>query len=608
MFRYARAFAQHPRVREGAWDRVRVAGSKDRLDRSLVDVASKILNAPFDPSRYLLTHATIVASVDTVDVPNVRVGKTTENGRVVNRKTSKYRVSAETDKYINNNHDAWSREVLLKSYGTFIGGHNFLEHVQVEDLSKGRIIDAVARDIGDSVYVDILIATDRKHSELIRDIESGKLSTLSMGCFLPGTRVSLADGTRIAIEDVQPGDRVLTHLGRSREVLNKQIRGGRWSVRKIEAVGVPSTITATEVHPFFVRRSDGHLEEVLAKDLKVGDLLSFPGGESSTPITSIEAGTYEGWVHDMEVEEDHSYVVEGVAVHNCSIDGSVCTKCGNWAADETEMCEHIRFAKGNVFYDESGQRQRIAELCGDESLDPTGGVTFIEASWVEVPAFRGAVARNVISLSSNDTSRTAQQLASVVSTLPPKVDRSGRAKAAAFEGSEEPAEDTPSEEAPAKPSGPAGFSDLEESIRNQILENVRTRLQNDLAGGSKDSAGANDSVVHSAALRRARKAAKSQMYAAAVRTLLASSETDFGFIRRLARLNREAGVFLPDSVYTTPLRVGALGKFRTVEEYLGACARISGARFSGSEKKTLVRLGTLLRTFQRRRRAEAKKG
>lgn len=142
--------------------------------------------------------------------------------------------------------DSWDRDVLLKSYRTFIGSHNFVEHVQVEDLSKGRIIDAVARDIGDSVYIDILVATDRKHTDLVKAIESGQMNSMSMGC---------------------------------------------------------------------------------------------------------------------------------------TVDFTQCTKCGNVAVDETEMCKHIRYEKGNTFFDEKGQQHRVAELCGHKTVDG-GGVTFIEASWV----------------------------------------------------------------------------------------------------------------------------------------------------------------------------------------------------------------------------------
>ena len=250
--RYANARTVRPFTTGQGWDNVRVAAAQTRMDRNLVDQASKILNGQFDPSKYLLSHATIVASVDTLDVPSVRLGAGTADGKPVMRKTTSYRIKPDCEQYINNNFDSWARPVLLKSYKTFIGAHNFLEHVQIENLSKGRILDAVARDIGDSVYIDILIATDRKHKELIADIENGELSTLSMGC---------------------------------------------------------------------------------------------------------------------------------------SIDGSTCTKCGHWAADETEFCDHVKYAKGNTFFDEKGAKHRIAELCGDVTLDPTGGVQFIEASWVKVPAF-----------------------------------------------------------------------------------------------------------------------------------------------------------------------------------------------------------------------------
>ena len=80
------------------------------------------------------------------------------------------------------NCDSWERKLLLATYRTFIGGDNFVEHVQIPALSKGKIIDAAARDIGESVYVDILIATDRKHGPLVNSIVSGELNTLSMGC------------------------------------------------------------------------------------------------------------------------------------------------------------------------------------------------------------------------------------------------------------------------------------------------------------------------------------------------------------------------------------------------------------------------------------------
>ena len=107
-----------------------------------------------------------------------------------------------------------------------MGAHNFVEHVQVEELSKGRIIDAVMRDVGESIYVDILVATDRKHEELVSQILSGQMNAMSMGC---------------------------------------------------------------------------------------------------------------------------------------SVDFTICTKCGH-VADEPQMCKHVKYEKGNVFYDEQGNKHRVAEL------------------------------------------------------------------------------------------------------------------------------------------------------------------------------------------------------------------------------------------------------
>jgi intein/homing endonuclease len=80
------------------------------------------------------------------------------------------------------NSDCWERSLLLSTYRTFIGAPNYLEHIQIPELSKGFIVDAIARDLGNTCYVDILVATDRKHQILVRDIMAGNISALSMGC------------------------------------------------------------------------------------------------------------------------------------------------------------------------------------------------------------------------------------------------------------------------------------------------------------------------------------------------------------------------------------------------------------------------------------------
>lgn len=80
----------------------------------------------------------------------------------------------------------------------------------------------------------------------------------------------------------------------------------------------------------------------------------------------------------------------------CVTDLVTCTYCGHQVTDQTEPCFHLVFQKGHFMPDDDGVPRRIAELCGDKNL-PNGGVKFVEASWVETPAFPGAVKRSVVS-------------------------------------------------------------------------------------------------------------------------------------------------------------------------------------------------------------------
>lgn len=149
------------------------------------DYAGRVAKGVFrkcNPKQYLLSHATIVASVDTY-VPNgATAGRKMVNGVQVEVKWPDYRIKPECHEIINNNGDAWDRGLLLATYRTFIGAPNYLEHIQLPELSKGFIVDAIARDLGKTCYIDILVATDRKHRLLVNDILSGQINAMSMGC------------------------------------------------------------------------------------------------------------------------------------------------------------------------------------------------------------------------------------------------------------------------------------------------------------------------------------------------------------------------------------------------------------------------------------------
>jgi len=159
--------------------------------------------------------------------------------------------------------------------------HN-CEHVQIPELSKGKIIDVALREVpfakginGEdliTMYVDILIATNKKHTDLVEKIQSGEYSAVSMGC-----------------------------------------------------------------------------------------LIQF----------------------------------------------SICTQCGRIAEDESQSCKHVKYFKGNYFYDKNGVKRIIAELCG--SSDKPDSCKFIDASWVRKPAFEGAVLYKVLPTGDKDLSEKFQK-------------------------------------------------------------------------------------------------------------------------------------------------------------------------------------------------------
>ena len=507
MAKYGNANVVHPGVSKTQWGNIRTAGQGVRvasgdLGGNLVDRASELLQRPFDPKNYLLTHATIIASVDVFTPTGEKTGSILVDGQKVNRKFGDFRVTNDTQKYINNNKDAWSRGVLAKAYPTFVGGHNFVEHVQIEELSKGRIIDAVARDIGDSLYVDILIATDRSHKDLITAIRGGKMSTLSMGC---------------------------------------------------------------------------------------------------------------------------------------TVDGTICTKCGHWAADETEMCNCIKYMKGNTFYDAEGRAHIVAELCGHLTTDPTGGVHFIEGSWVGTPAFTGAVLRNIVDPTPADAARVAQ----VLNSPPPEwagdqmlkaahatADHLGRFRHStllplqfapaitasrvetgpvasesflagwmdddADSGSEDGAGSEDGEDkapaAPAAPAAPDGMEnslkELEEHMLGEATRRVKDRMKKkdvDKALDSED-ASTNDSLVKQASV----------YYKAGLDALVRTASSDAALVNGIASFNHQSGIEIPIPVYRAALTVGRVNQYKNKDGFLNACQEALGHAPSRGETRTILRIGKLL--------------
>ena len=86
----------------------------------------------------------------------------------------------------------------------------------------------------------------------------------------------------------------------------------------------------------------------------------------------------------------------------CLANYVTCSKCGAVMGDNDDNCQHIESQLLQTFKDENGVERVIAELCGrvieknGELVGDPESVKFIEASWVERPAFKGAVLNHFI--------------------------------------------------------------------------------------------------------------------------------------------------------------------------------------------------------------------
>src|SRR5712691_3156282 len=191
----------------------------------------------------------------------------------------------------------------------------------------------------------------------LKDYKSDLHNDWCPGCVTPDTRIVMGDGTSQPIAGVKVGDSVLGHDGKAHRVSEVM---SHWHPDTIHRVAVSGrgTIQLTADHPVYVARIDPVAETigfewVLAADLLVGDQIMKPPGSlavayekvaqprvlatygsrgqtlqevggdivaSTFALGTVESNDvvpYKGFVHNLEVEDVHSYVTEQGALHNC---------------------------------------------------------------------------------------------------------------------------------------------------------------------------------------------------------------------------------------------------------------------------------------------------
>ncbi len=137
-------------------------------------------------------------------------------------------------------------------------------------------------------------------------------------CFLAGTKVSMADGSYRNIEEVKPGEKVVSFDQVKQEAV----------VAKVTQVFHHSTEEMVNDHYLIIQTEKGVQLQVTpnhpiysggvwkpAGELKVGEDLLNERNEADK-ITSIQKVYEKVLTYNLEVEKYHVYYAEGILVHN----------------------------------------------------------------------------------------------------------------------------------------------------------------------------------------------------------------------------------------------------------------------------------------------------
>jgi hypothetical protein len=183
-------------------------------------------------------------------------------------------------------------------------------------------------------------------------------------CFVAGTQVLMADGTRKAIEDVKVGDKVASrNVTTGKDETHTVTRTFvHHDVVLYEVKVDGGKVTTTADHPFYVHG----LGWTAVKDLRPGDELDRADGTTVTVEAVIATGR-TATVYNFEVEGVHDYYVQAgthwVLVHNDCLLGQAVSVADRYGASAVEG--------GYSFPTRQAARQAASELAGDLGSNPT---------------------------------------------------------------------------------------------------------------------------------------------------------------------------------------------------------------------------------------------
>lgn len=178
-------------------------------------------------------------------------------------------------------------------------------------------------------------------------------------CFTPETLVYTLSGV-VPIEELNPGDRVLTHDNSYKPVTELHKNYVNKEIYKITTDWSSAPVCVTGEHVVYTLNSHDTIAEVTVDTLTTDMYLGYPPdilnvikpvkkeyGLNWVHIKSIEKVYYSGYVYDLTVYVNHNYVTDIGLVHNSGRrNGSIAVYLEPWHADIQSFIE-LRKNSGN---------------------------------------------------------------------------------------------------------------------------------------------------------------------------------------------------------------------------------------------------------------------
>jgi alpha-2-macroglobulin len=268
--------------------------------------------------RYQIVHLTgktenvTLPLVDT-DIPNVYVSVVSFGTDSVDTGNIKLPVAATSKKIITQ---------IIPDRSSYGPGANITVNIQTSDISGNpvsadtalwavdkaifELVDQQNNDIFSKFWSERYDNTGFSHSLAGITVRTSEMG----GCFGVGTKIKMASGAEIPIENIKPGDQVMTRTSESNGTLISVIVK---SVSHIEENGfliINGTLKVTPDHYLWINGKWN-----VAANINIKDSLTGLRGEN-VPVTSIEWFRGKIPVYNLEIENKHTFFADGVWVHN----------------------------------------------------------------------------------------------------------------------------------------------------------------------------------------------------------------------------------------------------------------------------------------------------